>query len=798
MKPVRRWTTGCVWAVGYVWAIGLLVPARAAELPDPVVPAGLGVNIHFTDPRPGEMDMLAAGGFTIVRMDFSWGATEREKGTYDFSAYDRLLAALAPHKIRALWILDYSNRHYDNDQSPASPEARRAFARWAAAAAVHFRGRGILWEMYNEPNIGFWRPKPDVNQYVPLALEVGRAIRAAAPGERYIGPATSGVDMPFLEACFKAGLLEYWDAVSVHPYRQTAPETAAADYAKLRRLIARHAPKGKNVPIHSGEWGYSSAWKGMDPVRQGKLLPRQWLVNLSNDVPISIWYDWHDDGPDPKEPEHHFGTVLEPFHAGRKPVYDPKPAYQAAQTLTAQLRGFRFNKRLCVGSAEDYVLLFARGSEVRLAAWTTSDAPREATIPASPGRFGVVGHTGAKLPPLAAGPQGLKIRLTDAPQYLAPQQPNDLLRIAAAWQRAPSDLDMPAADRATIALGLTNPLDREIQVSTGAVAYVSTKPIYETPKSVQPGRSLELATPFRLTRSSEPMRVRAECRVAGLGVLAQAVEVRAANPMDVRPGAPYADRMRLQVENPSGEAFQGTLALTDVSGLSRAKPSVPLELRAGQTSTWIDFPLAGRPTAAYRFGICVVDAKGNLQLAQPARRFRLVDDFSRYDDASLWAAWEIAPDGDAKVGSQQSIAPAPAPPDGPTAEKPTLRIVYRVEEGWKFVRLATRVESMRPIEGRPRELGVWVYGDGSGNTLRVRIVDAAGQTFQPDGPPMIRKGWQYVAFRLDGRDAGHWGGANDGKIRFPIRWDSILLIDSTRRAGGPWNVHVASPVLVYD
>jgi hypothetical protein len=191
---------------------------------------------------------------------------------------------------------------------------------------VHFRGRGILWEMYNEPNIGFWRPKPDVNQYVPLALEVGRAIRAAAPGERYIGPATSGVDMPFLEACFKAGLLEYWDAVSVHPYRQTAPETAAADYAKLRRLIARHAPKGKNVPIHSGEWGYSSAWKGMDPVRQGKLLPRQWLVNLSNDVPISIWYDWHDDGPDPKEPEHHFGTVLEPFHAGRKPVYDPKPA----------------------------------------------------------------------------------------------------------------------------------------------------------------------------------------------------------------------------------------------------------------------------------------------------------------------------------------------------------------------------------------------------------------------------------------------------------------------------------------
>lgn len=38
----------------------------------------------------------------------------------------------------------------------------RPFAHWAAAAAQHFRGRGILWEMYNEPNIRFWRPEPKV------------------------------------------------------------------------------------------------------------------------------------------------------------------------------------------------------------------------------------------------------------------------------------------------------------------------------------------------------------------------------------------------------------------------------------------------------------------------------------------------------------------------------------------------------------------------------------------------------------------------------------------------------------
>ena len=422
--------------LGFVLAAAFSCTAGyAAAPPSPVVPEGLGVNIHFTDPKPGEMKMLAEGGFKIVRMDFGWGGTEREKGKYDFAAYDRLMAALQEYGIKALFILDYSNRNYDGGVSPCTDDGRKAFARWSAAAAQHFKGRGILWEMYNEPNIQFWKPKPKVEDYVLLALEVGKALREAAPGEAYIGPATSQVDFAFLEACFKAGLLEYWSAVSVHPYRQTPPETAAADYARLRRLIDQYAPKGKYIPIYSGEWGYSCAWKAFDDERQGKYLPRQWLINLANDVPVSIWYDWHDDGKDPKEAEHHFGTVANPYFSGRDPVYDAKPSYKAGRTLAAELNGFRFNKRLAAGGAEDYVLLFAKGDEVRLAVWTTAKESRAVTIPARLGGFKVTGHTGEALAPLAADASGLKVTLTDAPQYLAPEGPNAALRSAPAAER---------------------------------------------------------------------------------------------------------------------------------------------------------------------------------------------------------------------------------------------------------------------------------------------------------------------------------------------------------------------------
>lgn len=392
------------------------IAAGIGSLPD-----GFGVNIHFTDPRPGEMEMLAGAGFKWVRMDFAWAGTERHKGEYDFSAYDRLMSSLDAHQIRPIFIFDYSNHNYDGGLSPHTDEGREAFARWAAAAATHFKGRGVVWEMYNEPNIGFWKPKPNVEEYSKLALAVGKALRAATPDEPYIGPACSTMDFKFLEACFKAGCLEYWSAVSVHPYRQKDPETVVSDYAKLRELIKQYAPAGKQIPIISGEWGYSSGWKKFDEDRQAKYLPRELLTNLASGVPISIWYDWHDDGTNPAEPEHHFGTVHFEYHQGRDPVYDPKPAYLAMKRMTEALNGCTFQKRIETGRAEDWVLVFPNTAGERLAVWTTAKL-HEITIPGLRGNWNIVGSQGPGAS-VAAGQAGVTLRLDDAPQYLVPSTP---------------------------------------------------------------------------------------------------------------------------------------------------------------------------------------------------------------------------------------------------------------------------------------------------------------------------------------------------------------------------------------
>jgi len=389
---------------------------------DPSVPAAVGINIHFTDPRAGEMDQIAACGVKWVRMDLAWSDTEKTHAHYDFRRYDALMKALAAERMQAILILDYGNPLYDRGLAPFTELGREAFTRWAVAAVTHFRGEGIVWEMWNEPNGMFWKPRPDANAYAKLAMMVGRALHDQLPEEQFIGPGTSGIDLAFLESCFRAGCLNYWSAVSVHPYRFAAPESVSEDYQRARKLISEHAPVGKKIDLLCSEWGYSSVFWQRNAQQQAKFLIREWLINLSSGIPLSIWYDWHDDGTSVMDPEHHFGIVNFQYHPNAGSAYDAKPAYIAVKTFTRLLSGFRFDRRLPTAHADDYALAFRDGALERFVVWTTRAAHRT-LLPIHEGRFSAFSLDGGTLAPESANQTGLTLTLGDAPIFLIPEPP---------------------------------------------------------------------------------------------------------------------------------------------------------------------------------------------------------------------------------------------------------------------------------------------------------------------------------------------------------------------------------------
>ena len=318
--------------------------------------------------------------------------------------------------------------------SPRKPDSVAAFARWAAAAAEALSRTGAsLWEIWNEPNISFWKPKPEVRDYAALALATCQAVREADPQATILAPASSGFPWPFFETLFQSGVLEHLDAVSVHPYRNYSqgPETAAADYRRLRALIERYAPPGKKaLPIVSGEWGYATHTKGVSLDTQAAFIARQQLANLFHGVPLSIWYDWKNDGTNPEYNEDNFGTVTHDLQ--------PKPAYRAVQTLTKQLSGYRIVRRLSTENSEAWVLLCvdAAGNQ-KLAAWTTEKpAAIRLDLGLKPGDE-VSAVDGLGQPLAVKVEQGqLVVELSNLPQYLAFPKPVPALTAAAAWEIA--------------------------------------------------------------------------------------------------------------------------------------------------------------------------------------------------------------------------------------------------------------------------------------------------------------------------------------------------------------------------
>jgi hypothetical protein len=356
-----------------------LVDLAGHGWPAAVIPAGLGVNLHFTTTAQalGQISQLASLGLRFARLDFTWSLVEHQRGHYDFSLYDPVIQALTSRGIRPLCILGYSNALYEPLPSasaiavgPHTDAVRQAFARFASAAAAHFKGRNIVWEVWNEPdNVRFWSPTPTPAGYLALLKATVPALRRADPYALIIAPALTGMSNQFpaawtyLENCFSLGLAGLVDAISVHPYRNNAPETVAADYQRVRSLIARYAPKSKaNLPLVNSEWGYSNTMVSRD--QQAAYLVRLSLVNLLNGLPISILYDWQDDGNDAKQPEDNFGLLT---RNGQ-----PKPAYTAMRTLVRELGGFRFSRRLSSGA--DYALLFTNGAAQKQVIWTTGDA----------------------------------------------------------------------------------------------------------------------------------------------------------------------------------------------------------------------------------------------------------------------------------------------------------------------------------------------------------------------------------------------------------------------------------------
>ena len=774
---MRRWTVNRYLGTILLMALaGVNANAVPSELPALVVPDCLGVNIHFTGTEAEQVAKIADGGFKFIRMDYSWVHIEKQKGVYDFKPYDLLVESLASRGIRALFILDYGNPLYDNDMSPHTDEGRAAFVKFAAAGAQRYKGKGVLWEIWNEPNIFFWRPQPNVEDYVKLAKAVYPALKKVDPNCTVLAPALSGWDVAFLESAFGLGLLDAADAISLHPYGSSKPEDASVLYAKTRELVAKYG-KGKTYPIVSGEWGYSSFNKGVSIETQADYVARQFLSNMMNNIPLSIWYDWRDDGPDPNENEHRFGTVAQDMA--------DKPAYIAVKTLTSHLNGYAYANRMAVDSPDDYLLLFRKGQSTRLAAWTTAE-PHSIKLPFDVEKVQVVSRSGQSSE--AEIKDGLlDLKLTSSPQYIVPMGDSRRWGIDAAWN---VDADARLTDDGLV-LDVNSMFDG---IDIGK-AHVDVSGAGVTPASLDPA-SGKTETKYIHSGQDNPVVI----VTLQLDGVKEPLVRRVVVSSSVCPRVnvmPSTDKEILfDIHRPSVGAkpvFSGKLVLANTEGVTLLDTSVPFTIPADKDRVTIRARTKEQPTQ-FTTACNLLDSKGHVIVRMPAGRYKIIETFADGKPGESVLKVGVALDGDPEVKGSAKLTYAAAGAIAPV--KICGKLDYSFEKGWKFLRVFA--DANPPIEDRPTRFGIWVKGNGSTEMVRARITDAGDETFQPDLGPVNFTDWRCIYGDLSGTIAGHWGGKNTGRIKYPLRWDTLFLLDNRSGAKTGGTIYIGPAMLYYE
>ncbi|MBY0196835.1 cellulase family glycosylhydrolase [Priestia megaterium] len=342
----------------------------------------IGTSIHELQGTT-DFTSIKSYGITTVRDALVWNIIEREKGKYKFNNngtinYDNFIEKFEVNKLRPYLMLLYTNNLYGENKALDNPEIKEAYSNWAAACAARYKNKNIIWEIYNEPNGGFWTPQNNSSiNYTDAVKRTAPLIKRNDPSGMVVAPALAGageIPLMWLEETFKEGILEYIDAVSVHPYRHNNPETVIADYKKIRALISKYTDK--DIPIISGEWGYSSLsnWNGKgnnavvsSQVIQAQYLTRMFLINHSQNISLTIWYDWKNDGNDKINVENNFGLL-------KSDQLTPKQSVIALKTLSDTLSNYKFYKRINIGNNKDYIFKYVNEkSQVAYAFWTTDN-----------------------------------------------------------------------------------------------------------------------------------------------------------------------------------------------------------------------------------------------------------------------------------------------------------------------------------------------------------------------------------------------------------------------------------------
>jgi polysaccharide biosynthesis protein PslG len=184
---------------------------------------------------------------------------------------------------------------------PKTDEQVAAFTKYVAWMVNHFRGRVQYYEIWNEPNIDYWNPTPNAQDYGKLFKASAEVIHRTDPNAKAVFGGLSGANQTFakkaLDACDCAASI---DIFAYHNYpdygHNLNPEAVGKDSdtnrssKPLRDMVRGYPGIHKDLVFWDDEFNDGlPSWTDSDESVQAKYIPRGLLIDRVAGVRTFVW-----------------------------------------------------------------------------------------------------------------------------------------------------------------------------------------------------------------------------------------------------------------------------------------------------------------------------------------------------------------------------------------------------------------------------------------------------------------------------------------------------------------------------
>lgn len=306
-------------------------------------------------------------GIRLERAEIKPSMVNTAKDRWDFSYYDRMLDIADRNGLACLGLCSHYFPRYDK---PYSEACYSDYVKTVGLMARHFGDRIRAWEIWNEPDYGFWSgPKADYPRFVNMAWD---ELKGVSRLNRIVACSTAGVSLGFMDMCIGKGMK--FDDLSFHPYRGNPVERMfLADLAAVT-----NRSHGSKTWLTEIGWPTGCDRDTYSEIEQAAYYARAYLTAAGSGMVHAIFgYDLVDDGFNVLARENNFGVLRRDL--------TPKPAYRGlAKVCRTFDEGVATLEPVAIGRTDD-AWVFRMGGKSAVWAGRTAklrvrtDGPSQAT-----------------------------------------------------------------------------------------------------------------------------------------------------------------------------------------------------------------------------------------------------------------------------------------------------------------------------------------------------------------------------------------------------------------------------------